>query len=132
MPFAERLLELAITVVLIIGGYQFYFYASGSAGARRVLSRDAARCDDLLRSALGVGLFGLYYPMILLAALSVATMVDLTIWREWPMVGHACAAFPLLIAISALKTKQHYVVDVIPGAILGAAVFFAWQFVLGN
>ena len=27
--------------------------------------------------------------------------------------------FPLLIAISALLTKQHYVVDLAPGAVLG-------------
>ena len=29
--------------------------------------------------------------------------------------------FPLLIAISALFTKQHYIVDLAPGAILGYA-----------
>jgi membrane-associated phospholipid phosphatase len=58
---------------------------------------------------------------------SVAMMVDLTIGRNWPTLGYICAAFPLLIAISALKTKQHYVVDVVPGAILGAAVFFAYS-----
>jgi membrane-associated phospholipid phosphatase len=58
---------------------------------------------------------------------SVAMMVDLTIGKNWPTMGVICAAFPLLIAISALKTKQHYVVDVVPGALLGAAVFFAWH-----
>jgi membrane-associated phospholipid phosphatase len=58
---------------------------------------------------------------------SVAMMVDLTIGRNWPTMGIICAAFPLLIAISALKTKQHYVVDVVPGALLGAATFFAWH-----
>jgi hypothetical protein len=50
---------------------------------------------------------------------SVATMVDLTIWRELADAGHVCVLFPILIAISALKTKQHYVVDVVPGALLG-------------
>jgi membrane-associated phospholipid phosphatase len=58
---------------------------------------------------------------------SVAMMVDLTIGKNWPTMGIICAAFPLLIAISALKTKQHYVVDVVPGALLGAAVFFGWH-----
>src|SRR5262249_26792038 len=57
---------------------------------------------------------------------SVATMVDLVIWTWWPLMGHIGVLFPILIAISALKTKQHYVVDVIPGAILGASVFFLW------
>jgi membrane-associated phospholipid phosphatase len=58
---------------------------------------------------------------------SVATMTDLTIWREWPTIGHVGALFPLLIAISALKTKQHFVVDVVPGGALGAFVFWIWH-----
>jgi membrane-associated phospholipid phosphatase len=58
---------------------------------------------------------------------SVATMVDLTIWNNWPMAGHIGVLFPILIGISALKTKQHFVVDVVPGAVVGAAVFFAWH-----
>ena len=58
---------------------------------------------------------------------SVATMVDLTIWSNWPTAGHIGVSFPILIGISALKTKQHFVVDVVPGAIVGAAVFFAWR-----
>jgi membrane-associated phospholipid phosphatase len=62
---------------------------------------------------------------------SVAMMTDLTIGRQWPQIGVVCAAFPLLIAISALKTKQHYVVDVIPGAALGALVFWAWHSMTG-
>jgi membrane-associated phospholipid phosphatase len=61
---------------------------------------------------------------------SVATMTDLTIWREWPALGGVGVLFPVLIAISALKTKQHYVVDVLPGAALGAAVFFAWHWLV--
>ena len=32
--------------------------------------------------------------------------------------------FPLLIAISALFTKQHYLVDLAPGAVMG---WIAWQ-----
>jgi membrane-associated phospholipid phosphatase len=59
---------------------------------------------------------------------SVAMMVDLTIGANWPIAGYVGALFPLLIATSALKTKQHYVVDVIPGALLGAAVFFGWRY----
>lgn len=58
---------------------------------------------------------------------SVAVMVDLTIWRNWPMVGHVGILFPILIAISAIKTKQHYLWDIPAGAALGAAVFFAWH-----
>ena len=201
-PF-DRGLEVAITVVLIIGGYQFYFWAQRQRWFE-------ARCLETRFDAMisydprWVWIYsGLYYPMIVLAALSVSTwpdfancvgaylallavqmcfflfmpveipsawrlayrgpwegshsqafldlvwsfdklrnsmpsmhvsvamMTDLTIGRQWPQIGVVCAAFPLLIAISALKTKQHYVVDVIPGAALGALVFWAWHGMTG-
>jgi membrane-associated phospholipid phosphatase len=218
MELFDRILELFITVVLIVGGYQFYFWA------QRQTFFDARYFETSWDAKINfdprwVWIYsGLYYPMILLAALSVpswdayartvgcfltllaiqvtffvlwpvaipkswrenfpvtiypsvlpskavigravahghwprsmqmldlvwsydklrnslpsmhvsvAMMVDLTIGKNWPTMGVVCAAFPLLIAISALKTKQHYVVDVVPGAMLGAAIFFGWQY----
>ena len=62
---------------------------------------------------------------------SVAMMVDLVLGTNWPNAAYLGWAFPLLIEISALKTKQHYVIDVVPGAALGAAVFFAWRQFIG-
>jgi membrane-associated phospholipid phosphatase len=198
MEMFDRILELFITVVLIVGGYQFYFWAQRQTffDARYFEMRWDRKISFDPR---WVWIYsGLYYPMILLAALSVPTwqayayavgcfltllaiqvtffvlwpvaipshwrdvprlkhphsmrmldmvwsydklrnslpsmhvsvamMVDLTIGHNWPVAGVVGLAFPLLIAISALKTKQHYVVDVIPGAILGAAVFFGWHY----
>src|ERR1035437_6583595 len=203
MELFDRILELVITVVLIVGGYQFYFWA------QRQRFFDAryfeTKWDHKIRfDPRWVWIYsGLYYPMILLAALSVPTwqayaycvgcflsllaiqvaffvlwpvaipagwrtalhvyearrdrprsmrmldmvwsfdklrnslpsmhvsvamMVDLTIGSNWPIAGYVGALFPLLIATSALKTKQHYCVDVIPGAMLGALVFFGWQY----
>jgi membrane-associated phospholipid phosphatase len=193
-----RFIEMLMTVVLIVGGYQFYFWAQRrtTPPARYFETRFDAMIDFDPR---WVWIYsGLYYPMILLAALSlptwaaysyavgcflsllivqvlffitfpvaipahwravprdkhplsmkmldmvwsfdklrnslpsmhvsVAMMVDLTIWQNWPLAGYVGGLFPLLIAISALKTKQHYVVDVIPGAILGASIFFVWRY----
>ena len=197
-----RFIELLTTIVLIVGGYQFYFWAQRQTFLpARTLE---TRFDAMIKfDPRWVWIYsGLYYPMILLAALSqpsweayaycvgcflallaiqvfffltfpvivpkewrvndrvtdcrllypksmrfldlvwsidkwrnsmpsmhvsVAMMVDLTIWQSWPIVGYVGGLFPLLIAASALKTKQHYFVDVIPGAVLGAAVFFAWR-----
>jgi len=199
MPLFDRVLEVFVTVVLIVGGYQFYFWAQRR---RWVEARTLeTRFDSMIEyDPRWVWVYsGLYYPMIVLAAMSVptwrdyalavgcylallavqmafflfapveipaewrvraratwegtwsqwfidvvwsfdklrnsmpsmhvsvATVTDLTIWREWPTVGHVGALFPLLIAVSALKTKQHYVVDVVPGAALGVLVFFGWQ-----
>ncbi len=198
MDHFDRLLEVFITVVLIVGGYQFYFWA------QRQTFRDARYLetvwDEMISfDARWVWIYsGLYYPMILLAALtvpdwkayayavggfllllaiqvavfitlpvaipghwraverihprsmqmldlvwsydklrnsmpsmhvSVAMMVDLVIWHNWPVAGYVGGLFPLLIGISALKTKQHYVLDVVPGAMTGAAVYFLWQYI---
>jgi membrane-associated phospholipid phosphatase len=199
MTMFDRFLEVAITIVLIIGGYQFYFFAQRQRWY-------PARCLETRFDAMitydprWVWVYsGLYYPMIILAGLSVpswreyalsvgcflallvvqvtfflflpveipahwralyrepwegglsqrfldlvwsfdklrnsmpsmhvsvATVTDLTIWREWPALGVVGLLFPILIAVSALKTKQHFVVDVLPGAALGALVFWIWN-----
>lgn len=202
MDLLDRILEVFITVVLIVGGYQFYFWAQRQTffEARYFETKWDAKINFDPRWVWVYS--GLYYPMILLAALSVPTweayahtvgcfltllamqvtffvlwpvaipatwrtapavrwapqfyprsmrmlnlvwsydklrnslpsmhvsvamMVDLTIWQNWPIAGYIGGLFPLLIAASALKTKQHYVVDVVPGALMGAAVFFAWH-----
>lgn len=199
----DRILECFITVVLIVGGYQFYFWAQRRTHPPARYFE--TRLDGMIRfDPRWVWIYsGLYYPMILLAALSVPTweafakcvgcflsllaiqvtfftlwpvaipaswrtlphvsearntyprsmqmldlvwsydklrnslpsmhvsvamMVDLTIGANWPLAGYVGLLFPLLIATSALKTKQHYVVDVVPGAMLGAVVFFAWRY----
>jgi len=40
-----------------------------------------------------------------------------------PHLGHAAFAFPLLIAVSCIFTKQHYLVDLPVGAVLGWGIF---------
>jgi membrane-associated phospholipid phosphatase len=198
MILFDRILELFITTVLIVGGYQFYFWAQRRTWPPARYFE--TRFDEMINfDPRWVWIYsGLYYPMILLAALSVPTwqayayavgcflmllaiqvvifvswptaipahwryverdkhphsmrmldlvwsydklrnglpsmhvsvamMVDLTIWQNWPVVGYVGGIFPLLIAASALKTKQHYIADVVPGALLGVAVFFGWRY----
>src|ERR1035437_9619243 len=199
MILFDRILELFITTVLIVGGYQFYFWAQRRTWPPARYFE--TRFDEMIDfDPPWVWIYsGLYYPMILLAALSVpswqayayavgcflmlltvqvtifatwptaipahwralverdrhprsmrmldlvwsydklrnglpsmhvsvAMVVDLTIWQNWPVMGYVGGLFPLLIAASALKTKQHYVMDVIPGALLGIAIFFGWRY----
>jgi len=47
-----------------------------------------------------------------------------------PHVGAAALAFPLVIALSCLFTKQHYVMDLPAGALLGLGSFAAYQILL--
>lgn len=208
MTAFDRALLVIITVVLIVGGYQFYFWA------QRQTFRDARYLPN---TALDRGIAfdprwvwvysGLYYPMILLAAfaqrdwphyahtvgmfiallavqvgffitwpfavpaawrenarlhpnarryprsmkflemvwsydklrnalpsmhVSVATMVDLTISSTWPSFMMVGWLFPVAIGISALKTKQHYIADLGPGACVAVAVYILWNSLTGT
>src|SRR5205085_10783691 len=55
---------------------------------------------------------------------SVAIMTALHLQ---PALGPLIFAFPLLIALSCLYTKQHYLVDVPSGAVLGWGCFKVFQ-----
>ena len=51
---------------------------------------------------------------------SVATLTALHLW---PHLGPGVLLFPILIALSCLFTKQHYVIDLPAGGLLGWLVF---------
>jgi len=61
---------------------------------------------------------------------SVAMLTALHLLYNAPFLGAWVFSFPILISLSALYTKQHYFMDLIPGAILGWAVFEVY-FMLG-
>lgn len=54
---------------------------------------------------------------------SVATLTSCHLLQNMPFLGLWVWSFPILIAISAVFTKQHYFKDLIPGAILGFAAY---------
>ena len=58
---------------------------------------------------------------------SVATLTALHLL---PAVGPWVFAFPVLIALSCLFTKQHYLIDVPAGAMLGWVSFLCFQWLL--
>ena len=53
----------------------------------------------------------------------------LTAMHLYPNVGVWAYAFPLLIGLSCLFTKQHYLIDVPAGAALGWVVFYLFKLV---
>ncbi|HEV2437187.1 MAG TPA: phosphatase PAP2 family protein [Verrucomicrobiae bacterium] len=57
---------------------------------------------------------------------SVATLTALHLY---PSFGPVVVAFPVLIALSCLFTKQHYVVDLPAGALLGWLAFKLFQII---
>lgn len=50
---------------------------------------------------------------------SVATLTALHFMASPLHLGYLPLAFPILIGLSALYTKQHYIADLLPGAVLG-------------
>src|ERR1035437_11155838 len=94
MILFDRILELFITVVLIVGGYQFYFWA------QRQTFFDARYFETKWDRKINfdprwVWIYsGLYYPMILLAALTVPT------WQEF---AYTVDCFLTLLAIQETK-----------------------------
>lgn len=59
---------------------------------------------------------------------ALATLVDLYIHKFVPEVYPLGMLVPILIAISALKTKQHFVVDILPGVVTGYSMFMLWEY----
>lgn len=60
---------------------------------------------------------------------SVATLTSLHLLVNRPWLGLWVFSFPMLIALSALYTKRHYFMDIIPGALLGWGVFEIYRLV---
>ena len=58
---------------------------------------------------------------------SVAT---LTAFHAAPTLGWPAYAFPLLIALSCIFTKQHYIIDLVFGALLGWAVYLGYALLM--
>jgi membrane-associated phospholipid phosphatase len=55
---------------------------------------------------------------------SVAT---LTAFHLYPTLGHWAFGFPVVIGLSCLFTKQHYLIDVPAGALLGGFTFAVFE-----
>ena len=189
MQITDRLIQLVLSVFLIVGVYQFYFWCQRNpATAPRELRLPID--DRIPYRPRWVWIYSfLYYPVIvainwavtsprhfLYVALSyllllacqmafftlvpIATPVEwracntrrgrserflafvqsfdarsnsfpsmhtsvatLTALHLYPSLGPCVFAFPALIALSCLFTKQHYVVDLPAGAVLGWFVF---------
>ena len=190
----DNIVMLIITVILIIGFYQFYFWCQRN---HRVAPREfKSKLDNMVSfNANWVWIYSvLYYPVIVLMILifkdfrhfgfvvfdffilmlfhmyffvfhpittpkswreytshnqtlsvrflrylqgfdkasncfpsmhvSVATLTSCHLLENLSILGNWVWLFPILIAISAVKTKQHYVYDVIPGAILGFIAYW--------
>jgi membrane-associated phospholipid phosphatase len=57
------------------------------------------------------------------------SVARLTALHLYPILGTWVFAFPVLIGLSCLFTKQHYVVDIPAGGVLGWLAFQAFQLV---
>ena len=195
MQTSDRIIQLVISVFLIVGVYQFYFWCQRNhATPPREFRLPIDDCIPYRPRWVWIYSF-LYYPvivainwtvtsprhflyvaisymlllgfqMVFFLLLPVATPVEwrtgvtgrgrseqflafvqsfdarsnsfpsmhtsvatLTALHLYPNVGPMVFAFPVLIGLSCLFTKQHYVVDLPAGALLGWLVFKLFQFI---
>lgn len=195
MKVADLVSQLIVSVLLIIGIYQFYFWCQRNPLGRPREFRTAV--DDAIPYRPGwVWIYScLYYPvivyinfvmespthflhmamsfvMLLVAQMAFFTTMPVVVPVEWraynrrrdlserflalvqtfddrsnsfpsmhvsvatlttlhllPQLGPWAWAFPVLIAVSCLFTKQHYVIDLPAGAVLGWLVYQAYRFI---
>jgi membrane-associated phospholipid phosphatase len=189
----DRIVQLVISVFLIVGVYQFYFWCQRNHVNRPREFR--SRWDDLIPyRPRWVWVYSfLYYPVIvainwcvtsprhfIYVAISFMLLLGFQMiffmflpvsvpaeWRDWnqrrgrserflafvqdfdarsnsfpsmhasvamltalhlfPVFGSWAFAFPALISLSCLFTKQHYLVDIPAGLLLGWFVFMLFQ-----
>lgn len=194
MSASDYLIDLVLSVFLIVGVYQFYFWCQRNYVAQPRQLR--IPLDDAIPyQPRWVWIYsGLYYPVIvyinftvesprqflhiamsyiLLLAAQMAFFVFFPVatpdeWRSvnqrrgkserflafvqsldspvnsfpsmhtsvamltalhlWPHLGIYALLFPLLIAVSCVFTKQHYLLDLPAGALLGWMIFRIYQF----
>jgi membrane-associated phospholipid phosphatase len=55
--------------------------------------------------------------------ISVSTLTSLHLQQNIAGVGNWIFLFPVAIGISALYTKQHFFLDLLPGAVVGWGAF---------
>src|SRR5437667_9081448 len=168
MKITDYAINLLLSLVLIVGVYQFYFWCQRNHLATpRELK---LRIDDWIPYwPSWVWVYScIYYPIILylnfiidsarhfthvatsymmLLGLSErflalvqrfdarsnsfpsmhVSVAMLTALHLLPHLGATAFAFPVLIALSCLFTKQHYVIDLPAGALLGWSTFGAYR-----
>ena len=121
---AANFLLLAFIQILF-----FTFYPIVTPARWRNFSDDSAKSRKFLKYVQSFDAATNCFPSM---HVSVATMTSLHMINNGaashPAVVTAIWSFPVLIAISCLFTKQHYIVDVIFGALLGTFVF--WLYVV--
>jgi membrane-associated phospholipid phosphatase len=61
--------------------------------------------------------------------MSVSSLTAMHLLMNYPVLGYYVFSFPILIALSALYTKQHFFMDLIPGVLLGLAVFKLFEYI---
>src|SRR2546426_4184905 len=127
MTPADYVINLTLSVILIVGAYQFYFWCQRNhmTAARELGSRIAAPLYAHRNELHAAGSAdGVLRPLS--GDHSAALARVLTAFHLQPQLGQLALAFPALIALSCLFTKQHYLLDLPAGALLGWLTYWGY------
>lgn len=115
--------QLVSSYTLLLAAQVLFFVAFPVATPRAWRKRNLRRSwsEKLLALMQKVDMRSNSFPSM---HTSIAT---LTAMHLYPFVGELVLAFPVLVGLSCLFTKQHYLMDIPTGASLGFAVFMLSQ-----
>jgi len=115
----REFLQVASSYALLLAAQMLFFLAFPVATPRDWRKRNLRRTwsEKLLAMLQKADMRSNSFPSM---HTSVATLTALHLY---PLFGELVLAFPVLIGLSCLFTKQHYLMDIPTGASLGYAVF---------
>jgi membrane-associated phospholipid phosphatase len=118
------------TSLFMAAAYSYLIITAISAIINVVFPSQVKRVEDLQPDSFLTMLLGRYqrlcrpYDNFPSTHVAYSVIVVGTCFLAWgPGLGSCSLAWALLIAISTLTTKQHYVADVASGSVLGLAVY---------
>lgn len=120
----RQFLHIAMSYILLLAAQMafFVFFPVATPNEWRAINQRRGHSEKFLAFVQSIDSTANSFP-------SMHTSVAmLTALHLWPHLGIYALLFPLLIAISCVFTKQHYLLDLPAGALLGWMIFRIYQF----
>jgi membrane-associated phospholipid phosphatase len=121
-PAQFTLMAFSFMVLLVMQMAAFYFFPVATPEHWRSLNKGESHSERFLLFVQKFDKASNCFPSM---HVSVAMLTAL---HAYPTLGSVAYLFPILIAISCIFTKQHYLIDLPFGALLGALAYgsFLW------
>jgi membrane-associated phospholipid phosphatase len=123
-PAQFTLMAFSFMVLLVMQMAAFYFFPVATPDHWRSLNKGESHSERFLLFVQKFDQASNCFPSM---HVSVAMLTAL---HAYPTLGSVAYLFPILIAISCVFTKQHYLIDLPFGALLGALAYGSFQWLM--